>query len=102
MNAPVVVPKNARYHDKLDKQHPVKEKNVLLDSLFEHLNIYDQFLTSTKPWQTRTTITAYTLVMLIAPGKSRFKRDDVKIAVPKIRFDGKNEERKPPGIWVMR
>lgn len=36
--------------------------------------------------------------MDIAPGTIRFKRADMQMAVPKIRFAGKYEARKPPGI----
>lgn len=40
-------------------------------------------------------------VVLIAAGTNIFKRADVQIAAPKIRFAGKTEARNPPGIWVI-
>jgi hypothetical protein len=40
-------------------------------------------LTSTKPWQILTMITRDGL-RVVAPGTSRFRKDDIAIAVPNI------------------
>lgn len=39
---------------------------------------------------------------MIAPGTKRFKKADVAIAVPKIRFAGNAEAKKPPGTCVTK
>lgn len=59
-------------------------------------------LTSTNPWRARMIHRTVTLFNDMAPGTERFRKAETAIAVPNIRFAGKNDARKPAGICVIK
>ena len=70
-------------------------------TIFEIFELNLQILTSTNPWEALTRITR-TGCAFMAAGTNRLRKDEMAMAVPKIRLAGKMEAKKPPGTWVIK
>lgn len=89
-------PKTAKYHDMLDRWNPGTKKN-----LYQNWFLTGHGLTSTKPCITLMQMRNPGLCAM-AKGTNKFKKDDVAMAVPKIKFAGYFAAKKPPGTCVTK